>query len=537
MRILITYFALGRNGLRLLDWIVKRYENKNTVDVREIESLEKHGFHGWLLRSMVPGFSTMVRPVDLVTYDLIFLVSPKWAYNCPVINGAVEGAQMQGKKFVVIVTYSKGDPTGYVKRLCERITGRGGQIIDKISVSRSEISEGRFLNSMEEFHYKLEAKIPSLSARGAIGQAQSGFAFRLILVFWETTRACLLSCVHCRASAITEPLPGELTKEEGLQLIDQIGSFGKPYPTIVFTGGDPLKRGDLLELMSHAASRGIEFAVAPSVTEFLTWEILKQIRLLGASSISISLDGAFKETHDAIRGRGGTYDRTMNVIKNAISLGLNLQVNTAVMKRNLAELPKIFHLIRSLRVRTWEVFFLIKVGRGNQIDDLTPEEYESVCNFLYDASFYEVTIRCVEAPFIRRISRQRIDLGSYWDDGLYEKLRSDLLELDGRPADASTLRPRGTLDGDGIIFVAHEGTIFPGGFLPVAMGNVRTESLARVYREDKLLKNIRNRELRGYCGVCEFREICGGSRARAYSYYGDPLSTDPACVYGTKHVS
>lgn len=343
----------------------------------------------------------------------------------------------------------------------------------------------------------------------------------------------MLSCIHCRASAITDPLPGELTKEEGLQLIDHVAAFGKPYPTIIFTGGDPLKRRDLFELLEYAANAGAGFAVSPAVTELLTPSALKRIKLAGASSISISLDGACAETHDAIRGLSGTFDKTIEAIRTAVNLGLGLQVNTAIMKQNFNELPQIFHLIKMLKVRVWELFFLVKIGRGIKVDDLTPRENESVNNFLYDASCYGLTVRCVEAPFIRRIAKQRIVRGDYWDDELYRKFRSTLLEFDGEPTSPSTLRLRGTLDGDGVIFVAHDGTIFPGGLLPYSIGNIRKDSLVEAYRENILLRKVRTREMDGYCGVCEFKDVCGGSRARAYAYYGNPLSSDPACILAT----
>lgn len=354
-----------------------------------------------------------------------------------------------------------------------------------------------------------------------------------MLVFWETTRACSLSCIHCRASAITEPLPGELNHEQGLKLIEQVTSFGRPYPTIIFTGGDPLRRKDLFELMSDASARGISFAASPAVTELLTHDALLRIKRSGASSISISLDGSNEGTHDAIRRNSGTFLRTREVIEDAVQIGLGIQVNTAIMKQNLNELPEIFHLIKSLGVKTWELFFLIKVGRGGGVEDLTPDGCESACNFLYDASCYGVTIRTVEAPFIRRVAKQRITLGEYWNSEEYQSLRTELHRLEGRSQSHSTLRPAGTLDGDGIIFIAHDGTIHPGGLLPFSLGNVKNGNLIEVYRENLLLQDIRQRNMIGQCGVCEFKDICGGSRARAFACCGNPLSADPACFYAS----
>ncbi|MEM0120688.1 MAG: TIGR04053 family radical SAM/SPASM domain-containing protein [Thermoprotei archaeon] len=356
------------------------------------------------------------------------------------------------------------------------------------------------------------------------------FEDRPVLVFWETTKACLLSCVHCRAEAIKSPLPGELNSEEGYALIDQVAEFGEPYPTIIFTGGDPLMRSDIFELLEHARKRGIKFALSPSVTPLLTRQKLAEIKSAGVSAISISIDGASPATHDGIRRVAGTYERSLEVLDAAVELGLNAQVNTTVMRRNVLELPDIFHTLRSHNVKVWEVFFLIRVGRGVGVDDLDASENESVLNFLYEASHYGVIIRTVEAPSIRRVLRTRADAGEYWNHPLYRALKTRLIELKGRPTQKTTISPRGTLDGDGIIFVGYEGTVYPGGLTPIPLGNIRRQTLAQIYRSHPLLLSIRKRELSGPCGVCEYKHICGGSRARAYASSRDPLGSDPGCV-------
>ncbi len=357
------------------------------------------------------------------------------------------------------------------------------------------------------------------------------FARAPILVFWETTRACGLSCLHCRASAISEPLPGELTSEEGHGVIDQVAEFGMPLPLIVFTGGDPLRRPDLFELLAHSRDRGIRTAVSPAVTELLTADCLRRLRDAGVMSISLSLDGAVAATHDGIRRAMGTYDRTVEAVRTALDLGLKLQINTAVMRPNVEELPRIFHHLRSWGVPTWEVFFLVRVGRATHELDLRPDEYESVANFLYDASRYGLVVRTVEAPFVRRVLHQR-DGFPCWNAPLYRGLSSELVAREGPPTGPSTLGRRGTLDGDGIIFVSHDGTVQPGGLLPVPLGNIRTDSLPALYRTHELLRRIRARNLSGPCGTtCPDRTVCGGSRARAYAHSSDPLASDPACLW------
>jgi radical SAM protein len=362
------------------------------------------------------------------------------------------------------------------------------------------------------------------------GGRMTRFEENPVLVFWETTRACPLFCLHCRASALSKPLPGELTTEEGYALLDQVASFGKPTPTVIFTGGDPLRRPDIFELIDYAGRRGLKFAVSPAVSDDLNESSLDMIKRSGATAISISLDGASPPSHDSIRREDGSFDMTLSAISASLNLGLNVQVNTVVMKKNYFELPEIFALLKRLGVKTWELFFLVRVGRGSDVEDLDPDQYESVCNFLYDASKYGILIRCVEAPFIRRVARLRMKFIDYWGDEAYIKMRTRLFELCGKPDNRSSLSPSGTLDGDGVIFIAYDGAINPGGLLPVPLGNVRQVSLVDVYRGNSLLQKIRKRELRGLCGTCEFSPVCGGSRARAYSYSNDPLLSDPACI-------
>ncbi len=364
---------------------------------------------------------------------------------------------------------------------------------------------------------------------GEVDRRASLFSEKPVLVFWETTRACKLSCVHCRASAIREPLPGQLSTSEGRRLIEQVASFGKPGPTMIFTGGDPLMRDDLFQLLAFATEMGVRFAVSPAASDMLTYDVLKRLKEAGAAAISLSLDGAAESTHDSIRREEGTYGRTIQALRDAVSLGLNPQVNTTVMRGNCAELPRIFRLITGLGVKTWEVFFLVKVGRGTAVEDLSPAESESVCNLLYDASHLGVTVRTVEAPFVRRVALQRHRAGDYWKDSGYVRLREELQGA-GTDTGRSTLNPRGTLDGDGTVFVGFDGTIYPGGLLPLPLGNTRENSLRQVYREHPVLVRVRGRRLTGRCGTCEFRQICGGSRARAYAAQGDALSSDPACL-------
>ncbi|MEM3684424.1 MAG: TIGR04053 family radical SAM/SPASM domain-containing protein [Conexivisphaerales archaeon] len=357
------------------------------------------------------------------------------------------------------------------------------------------------------------------------------FESRPVLVFWEMTRACNLFCLHCRASAIKKALPGELSTEDAKTLLDDITKFGRPYPTVILTGGDPLLRSDLFEVIEHLNRIDLPFAISPAVTEMLNRDMLLSLKRHNASSVSVSLDGSSKFTHDRIRSVEGTFDRTIDVIRTAVELGINIQVNTTIMKQNVHELPYIFELIRRLGVKAWELFFLIGVGRGMDLQATDCIENESICNFLYDASKYGMILRCVEAPFIRRVVDMREGDGErdYWDESLYRSLRDTLLKFSGTGDRSTSFGRRGTLDGDGTIFVAYNGAVQPGGLLPYGIGNIRENSLVNLYRENKLLTKIRKREFEGKCGECVYRDVCGGSRARSFSRFNNPLASDPGC--------
>lgn len=354
---------------------------------------------------------------------------------------------------------------------------------------------------------------------------------RPILVFWEATKACGLACRHCRAEAVREPATGELDDAEARALLDAAAAFGRPRPVLVATGGDVLERRGLDGLLERAGELRIPTALAPSVTPLLTDERVAGMRARGVRIASISLDGAEAATHERIRGISGHHTTTLAAIRRLRRHGIVVQVNTVVMRETVEELPAILRLVRSLGASAWELFFLVQVGRGRALGELTPAENEDVCHFLVDASRYGVVVRTVEAPFFRRVVVQRADGGPAGGGDLYERLAAGLRSELGSPGDRSHAQTKGTRDGRGVVFVGHDGTIQPSGFMPLELGNVRSDDLAHVYREHPVLRRIRRAEFSGRCGACAFRELCGGSRARAFAASGDPLGEDPACAF------
>ena len=382
---------------------------------------------------------------------------------------------------------------------------------------RSAHLEGRFVTDVK--------------VRGSVG---GQFDQRPLLVFWEMTKACQLACFHCRADAQLVGGSDELSTVEGFKLIDSLALIGVPRPILILTGGDCLMRDDIVELAWYAQSMKVPVAIAPSVTPRLTDSTLQSLHDLGVKSASLSLDGASPLTHDAVRGIDGHFAATIGAIARLRQLGFTTQINTTVMPSNVRELADVAKVLHDLEVDVWEVFFLITTGRGSDVPATSAQENEDVCNFLVDASRYGFTVRTVEAPFFRRVARERANSPPTAPvevpDSTYTFLRTRLLELLG-PSSAPVRAPSAaTRDGKGIIFVGANGDIYPSGFLPITLGNVRESPLIDVYRSHHLLRSIRAADFEGVCGCCEHLDLCGGSRSRAFAMFGNPLASDPGCV-------
>jgi radical SAM protein len=357
------------------------------------------------------------------------------------------------------------------------------------------------------------------------------FSQRPMLVFWETTRACLLACRHCRASATTQAPPGELSTEEGRALIDHVTGFGRPYPILVLTGGDCLLRADLFGLIDYAVSLGVPVCLSPSVTPLLDAAMAGRIARSGVRAVSISLDGCRAQVHDGVRGIAGHFEETVAAIERLVGAGITVQVNTTVMDVNVDDLPGIAALLARTGAHIWEVFFLVQTGRGTAAAPLSAAEHEDVCHFLYDASAYGFIVRTVEAPFFRRVVMARRGGAAPPGGELYRRLADGLAGLAGPATGRPSAHVAPTRDGKGIVFVAHDGQVYPAGFLPLGLGNIRAQPLSQIYRDNPLVRSIRAARFTGRCGQCEYADLCGGSRARAYAATGNPLGEDPACPY------
>jgi radical SAM protein len=341
------------------------------------------------------------------------------------------------------------------------------------------------------------------------------------IAIWETTRACALACVHCRAAAIPRRDPGELTTGEALRLLEAVRAFGDPPPLFVLTGGDPLRRPDIVELVEHGTRLGLNVSLTPSATGAATGARLRALRDAGLARLAVSLDGATAERHDAFRRVRGSHRHTVRIVEHARDAGLPLQVNTTVCRQTLADLPALARQVEEYGARLWALFFLIPVGRAQAEHALDAGAIEGVLGWAADlARRVPFGVKTTEAPHYHRVLAQR-----GWT--------SPPGAASGGPRpDAARRAGRAVTDGNGFVFVDHRGEICPSGFLPLSAGNVRRDDLVDVYRRHPLFRGLRDpARLGGRCGRCEYRDRCGGSRARAHAATGDALAEDPGCAH------
>jgi MoaA/NifB/PqqE/SkfB family radical SAM enzyme len=332
-------------------------------------------------------------------------------------------------------------------------------------------------------------------------------------VYWEITRACDLACLHCRAEATPNADPAELTTAQAIELLEDLRGFGAedaPLPRLVLTGGDPLKRPDLFALIAAARDRGFKVSISPSATPLLTPGTIVRFGEAGVEAISLSLDGSVPERHDAFRGVGGTFDRTVAAASMAQRVGLPVQINTLVSEETLGDLPEIYERVRDVGAARWSLFFLVTVGRGALLQPVSPRQADAAMRWAAGLNRqrgpgYPI-VTTTEAPHFRRVMKE---LGR------------------GGPGHASGVR-----DGNGILFISHTGEVTPAGFLPLVVGNAMSDNVVSLYRAAPLFVALRRADgFGGRCGMCTLRWECGGSRARAWAQTGDPLAEDPLCSY------
>ncbi len=349
---------------------------------------------------------------------------------------------------------------------------------------------------------------------------------------WEITKACALNCIHCRAVAQKKRNPLELTTAEGFRLIDQIVEMGKPI--LIVTGGDPLMRRDVYDLLGYAVGKGLRVALSPSATKLVKREALQRVKDAGVHMVHLSVDGSRPEIHDTFRGFKGSFQRSIEILHDLKDLDIPFQIGTTVNRHNLLDLPDIARVVEEVGATVWSVFFLVPTGRGQVSDMITPAEHEATYNWLYEFSQrVPFHIRTTAAQAYRRVVIQRTRAAQDAPDK--EEGAPVQWELTGAGYAFKEGRApveKGVNDGNGFCFVDHLGNVCPSGFLQIPAGNVRQQHVAEIYRNAPLFLDLRDPDkLTGKCGACEFKQVCGGSRGRAYGLTGDYLASDPTCAY------
>ncbi len=357
------------------------------------------------------------------------------------------------------------------------------------------------------------------------------------LIFWETTAGCNLQCIHCRRITVADQLlPQDLKTDEAFRLIDQIAAFAKPI--FVLSGGEPLFRPDIFDIARHASDAGLIVALATNGT-LIDVDVARNIRASGVRRVSISFDGADPATHDQFRG-GGAFNQAIDGIAHLRALGGEYQINTTVARHNVGQMPETLALAKSLGATALHLFALVPVGCGIEIADdqqITAEEYERVLNWLYDAEMQGgIELKATCAPHYFRITRQR--QAEERRQGIVRERpqshhRQEHAGGNGHGArGAMNAMTKGCLAGTGVCFISHRGQVFPCGYLPLEAGNIRAQSFREIWEASPLFVNLRDpSSLDGKCGACEFKNVCGGCRARAYGMSQGYLGEEPFCTY------
>jgi len=361
--------------------------------------------------------------------------------------------------------------------------------------------------------------LPS-SGHEAHGKGQPGNANTIRLVAWETTRRCNLNCKHCRAGAENHPYENELSTQDSYKLLDQIREVGTPI--IILTGGEPLLREDIFDIASYGTKIGLRMVMAPNGT-LITPDMAQRIKKSGIKRISVSLDGSTAQSHDDFRGLKNAFNDAIRGIKIAKAAGIEFQINTVITKTNLDEIPKILSLAESLGAVAHHIFLLVPTGRGKYIADsaIDAKEYEQTLNWFYDQrEKTSLQLKATCAPHYYRILRQRA------------KADGKKVTFETHGLDAVT---RGCLAGTGFCFISHVGRVQTCGFLDVTCGDITQQTFKDVWENSTVFNELRDfNNLEGKCGICEYKNVCGGCRARAYEATGSYLAEEPLCTYQPK---
>ena len=375
----------------------------------------------------------------------------------------------------------------------------------------------------------------------------------LRLVFWETTKACNLTCRHCRAVPQRAIGPMELTTKRAFDLIDDIATVARPV--MVLSGGEPLFRPDLFDIGAYGVETGFRMALATNGT-LVTDRVAAKIADAGFSRVAVSLDGADPATHDRFRGLPGSHALALRGLRNLRGEGVSVQINSTIAKHNVAELPALLDLALGIEADALHLFMLVPVGCGLEIapaEMLPADEYERVLHWFDDQSkSCPIDLKATCAPHYYRIRAQRIEdersrgdmTSTFIAPGTKAKaapvFTTHAAAAHGHPGghphgaggQALSAMTRGCLAGTSVCFISNEGAVYPCGYLPVSAGDTRVQSFADIWNDSPVFRELRDPDaLGGKCGECRYQALCGGCRARAYAATGSFLAEEPFCSY------
>lgn len=367
-------------------------------------------------------------------------------------------------------------------------------------------------------------------------KSETALSYIPSIIFIETTKACEYSCRHCRAESQRRPSPDELSLDEIKNVLEQIKSLGTNPPRVVLTGGDLLLRKDVKEIISHTRKLELPFSLSPAASPLLTDQFVDFLKENETETVSLSIDGVENKTHDWLRRMPGSLDLTIDLLHRLKKHGLKIQVNTTIMRNNIDELPTIANMVKNIGASAWELFFLIKTGRGMELQDVTPEQYMQINNWLTDLASEGMNIRTVESPVMRVIPQIRKIMPDILTGPTYDSLRNNTSKIsnknDSQPSGNILNGNRKHSTFNGTLFIGQNGDVYPSGLFPYPLGSVKSVSLNEMISSHIDILNPKySNKLEGKCGKCEFTKICGGSRSRAFAYSQDPFGEDPACLY------
>lgn len=347
------------------------------------------------------------------------------------------------------------------------------------------------------------------------------------VIAWESTRACMFACAHCRANAQTEPDPKELTTKEAFRMVDEIAQFSKPV--FIISGGDPLLRKDVFDVAKRAHEKGLNVVMSPSGSK-LTQEIIQKIKNSGVRMVSISLDGSNSDVHDGFRNVPGSFEMVTSTLELLKKNELPFQINTTITQHNLNDIENIRDLVSKIGAIKWDIFMLVPTGRAKIKMEITPVEYENTLKKIYKWNHSSpIPIKMTCAPHYMRIITQMEK-----ESGLKSPV-SIGNHVEGRKP-STKFGGRGCMAGNGFCFVSSIGEVYGCGFLQLKAGNIRQNNFKEIYQESELFKTLRDYNLlEGRCGICEYKAICGGCRARALESSENVLSEEPYCTYVPKN--